>query len=236
MDTVPLSFPRTAPAGRIATPSPAPTRLSIVARSVASKANCGVNPAARHNWSVTRRKPKPGCSPTNGSFAAASSSTRCRPASACPWRDVQTEPLPFQQVPAEPRGIRSWRDDRDLGLTTLEIQHDVMCRLLAQFETDVWRDSTKGFQQIRHQARGDRVQERQPHGPRLRVEQRVDPARGGIDRARHGAGRLEIASVEDMHQSVAHQTGYRPGDPAYRPLSIALSTAGLATFALLYST
>ncbi|HEY4570368.1 MAG TPA: MFS transporter, partial [Kribbella sp.] len=39
-----------------------------------------------------------------------------------------------------------------------------------------------------------------------------------------------------MHQSVAHQTGYRPGDPAYRRLSIALFAAGLATFALLYST
>lgn len=39
-----------------------------------------------------------------------------------------------------------------------------------------------------------------------------------------------------MHQSVAHQTGYLPGDPEYRKLSIALFAAGLATFALLYST
>jgi YNFM family putative membrane transporter len=39
-----------------------------------------------------------------------------------------------------------------------------------------------------------------------------------------------------MHQSVAHQTGYLPGDPEYRKLSTALFAAGLATFALLYST
>ena len=39
-----------------------------------------------------------------------------------------------------------------------------------------------------------------------------------------------------MHQSVAHQTGYLPGDPEYRKLSVALFAAGLATFALLYST
>ncbi|WP_350279414.1 MFS transporter [Kribbella sp. HUAS MG21] len=39
-----------------------------------------------------------------------------------------------------------------------------------------------------------------------------------------------------MHQSVAHQTGYLPGDPEYRKLSISLFAAGLATFALLYST
>jgi YNFM family putative membrane transporter len=39
-----------------------------------------------------------------------------------------------------------------------------------------------------------------------------------------------------MHQSVAHRTGYLPGDPEYRKLSIALFAAGLATFALLYST
>ncbi|WP_371406641.1 MFS transporter [Kribbella sp. NBC_00662] len=39
-----------------------------------------------------------------------------------------------------------------------------------------------------------------------------------------------------MHQSVARQTGYLPGDPEYRKLSIALFAAGLATFALLYST
>lgn len=37
-----------------------------------------------------------------------------------------------------------------------------------------------------------------------------------------------------MHQSVA--VGYRPGDAAYRRLSVALFAAGLATFALLYST
>lgn len=39
-----------------------------------------------------------------------------------------------------------------------------------------------------------------------------------------------------MHQSVARQTGYLPGDPEYRKLSVALFAAGLATFALLYST
>lgn len=39
-----------------------------------------------------------------------------------------------------------------------------------------------------------------------------------------------------MHQSVARQTGYLPGDPEYRRLSVALFAAGLATFALLYST
>ncbi|MFF1817437.1 MFS transporter [Kribbella sp. NPDC058245] len=39
-----------------------------------------------------------------------------------------------------------------------------------------------------------------------------------------------------MHQSVAVGTGYRPGDPQYRKLSVALFAAGLATFALLYST
>lgn len=39
-----------------------------------------------------------------------------------------------------------------------------------------------------------------------------------------------------MHQSVAQQPGYLPGDPEYRKLSIALFAAGLATFALLYST
>jgi YNFM family putative membrane transporter len=39
-----------------------------------------------------------------------------------------------------------------------------------------------------------------------------------------------------MHQSVARQAGYLPGDPEYRKLSIALFAAGLATFALLYST
>ncbi|HEY3557677.1 MAG TPA: MFS transporter [Kribbella sp.] len=39
-----------------------------------------------------------------------------------------------------------------------------------------------------------------------------------------------------MHQSAARQTGYLPGDPEYRKLSIALFAAGLATFALLYST
>lgn len=39
-----------------------------------------------------------------------------------------------------------------------------------------------------------------------------------------------------MHQSVARQAGYLPGDPEYRKLSVALFAAGLATFALLYST
>ncbi|MGW7686731.1 MFS transporter [Kribbella sp. NPDC054772] len=39
-----------------------------------------------------------------------------------------------------------------------------------------------------------------------------------------------------MHQSVARHTGYLPGDPEYRKLSVALFAAGLATFALLYST
>ncbi|GAA1112678.1 MFS transporter [Kribbella jejuensis] len=39
-----------------------------------------------------------------------------------------------------------------------------------------------------------------------------------------------------MHQSVARRTGYLPGDPEYRKLSVALFAAGLATFALLYST
>jgi YNFM family putative membrane transporter len=39
-----------------------------------------------------------------------------------------------------------------------------------------------------------------------------------------------------MHQSVARQAGYLPGDPEYRRLSVALFAAGLATFALLYST
>ncbi|MFF0338596.1 MFS transporter [Kribbella sp. NPDC004875] len=39
-----------------------------------------------------------------------------------------------------------------------------------------------------------------------------------------------------MHQAVARQTGYLPGDPEYRKLSVALFAAGLATFALLYST
>ncbi|MFG1818690.1 MFS transporter [Kribbella sp. NPDC049174] len=39
-----------------------------------------------------------------------------------------------------------------------------------------------------------------------------------------------------MHTSVAVQPGYRPGDAGYRRLSVALFAAGLATFALLYST
>ncbi|MFG1906517.1 MFS transporter [Kribbella sp. NPDC048928] len=39
-----------------------------------------------------------------------------------------------------------------------------------------------------------------------------------------------------MHQSAAQQTGYLPGSPEYRKLSVALFAAGLATFALLYST
>lgn len=39
-----------------------------------------------------------------------------------------------------------------------------------------------------------------------------------------------------MHKSVALEAGYLPGDPEYRKLSIALFAAGLATFALLYST
>ncbi|GAA1577117.1 MULTISPECIES: MFS transporter [Kribbella] len=39
-----------------------------------------------------------------------------------------------------------------------------------------------------------------------------------------------------MHQSVARLPGYLPGDPEYRKLSVALFAAGLATFALLYST
>ncbi|MEU8226097.1 MFS transporter [Kribbella sp. NPDC048915] len=39
-----------------------------------------------------------------------------------------------------------------------------------------------------------------------------------------------------MHQSVARHPGYLPGDPQYRKLSVALFAAGLATFALLYST
>jgi MFS transporter, YNFM family, putative membrane transport protein len=43
-------------------------------------------------------------------------------------------------------------------------------------------------------------------------------------------------TVEAMHTAVAVQPGYRPGDPGYRRLSVALFAAGLATFALLYST
>ncbi|MGW6278952.1 MFS transporter [Kribbella sp. NPDC055071] len=39
-----------------------------------------------------------------------------------------------------------------------------------------------------------------------------------------------------MHKAVALEPGYLPGDPEYRRLSIALFAAGLATFALLYST
>ncbi|MDX2971712.1 MFS transporter [Kribbella solani] len=39
-----------------------------------------------------------------------------------------------------------------------------------------------------------------------------------------------------MHKSVAYQPGYLPGDKEYRKLSVALFAAGLATFALLYST
>src|SRR5215217_7537142 len=39
-----------------------------------------------------------------------------------------------------------------------------------------------------------------------------------------------------MHKYVAVESGYLPGDPEYRRLSIALFAAGLATFALLYST
>jgi YNFM family putative membrane transporter len=39
-----------------------------------------------------------------------------------------------------------------------------------------------------------------------------------------------------MHKAVALQPGYLPGDREYRRLSIALFAAGLATFALLYST
>jgi YNFM family putative membrane transporter len=39
-----------------------------------------------------------------------------------------------------------------------------------------------------------------------------------------------------MHKYVAVKSGYLPGDPEYRRLSIALFAAGLATFALLYST
>ncbi|GAA0570984.1 MFS transporter [Kribbella sandramycini] len=39
-----------------------------------------------------------------------------------------------------------------------------------------------------------------------------------------------------MSQSVAVSTGYRPGEREYRRLSVALFAAGLATFALLYST
>ncbi|TCO47609.1 YNFM family putative membrane transporter [Kribbella antiqua] len=39
-----------------------------------------------------------------------------------------------------------------------------------------------------------------------------------------------------MHKALATRSGYLPGDPGYRRLSIALFAAGLATFALLYST
>jgi YNFM family putative membrane transporter len=39
-----------------------------------------------------------------------------------------------------------------------------------------------------------------------------------------------------MHKAIATRSGYLPGDPGYRRLSIALFAAGLATFALLYST
>jgi YNFM family putative membrane transporter len=39
-----------------------------------------------------------------------------------------------------------------------------------------------------------------------------------------------------MHTAVAVKPGYLPGDPGYRRLSVALFAAGLATFAMLYST
>lgn len=44
-------------------------------------------------------------------------------------------------------------------------------------------------------------------------------------------------SVQALSETAdATQVGYRPGDPGYRRLSIALFAAGLATFAMLYST
>ena len=60
-DTAPLSFPGRPRDGRTATPSPAPTRLSIVARSVASKASRGVKPAARQSSSRHAAEPEAWC-------------------------------------------------------------------------------------------------------------------------------------------------------------------------------
>ena len=42
--------------------------------------------------------------------------------------------------------------------------------------------------------------------------------------------------MQTLPEATAAQTGYRPGEAGYRRLSVALFAAGLATFAMLYST
>ena len=97
-------------------------------------------------------------------------------------RNVETQPLPLQRMPPEAVRIRPRRCDRDLRISGLEIPNDVVRRFLAQREPDLRRDFTERLQQIRDQPGRDRMQERQPNGARVRVEQGVDPDSGRIHR------------------------------------------------------
>jgi hypothetical protein len=88
-----------------------------------------------------------------------------------PRRDVQAQPLPLEQMPAEACRIRPRRDDRDLGLTGLQVLDDVVRRLLRNAKPTLGATSRNAFSRSGIRLVATECRKRQPHRARLRIEQ-----------------------------------------------------------------